>query len=48
VNEADSEDKVCPKYCGIEAGCIVLVDFEKGETKKLQEFKKNEFKSPWY
>jgi hypothetical protein len=37
-----------PKYCGIEANCIVLVDFERNETKKLQGFQKNEFKSPWY
>jgi hypothetical protein len=43
-----SEKAASPKYCGIEANCIVLVDFEKGETKKLQEFKKTEFKSPWY
>jgi len=36
------------KYCGIEANCIVLVDFEKEECKQLQSFPKPEFKSPWY
>lgn len=44
----EEEEPHVPKYCGIEANCIVLVDFEKMETKKLQDFKKNEFKSPWY
>lgn len=38
----------CPKFCGIESNCIVLIDFEKQERKVLQEFEKTEFKSPWY
>ena len=37
-----------PKYCGIESNNIVLVDFERLETKALQTFPKVEFKSPWY
>lgn len=47
-NIDDENSQNFPKYCGIEGNCIVLVDFERNETKKLQVFQKNEFKSPWY
>ena len=44
----DKNEEDHPKYCGIESNCIVLIDFERQETKPLQVFNKNEFKSPWY
>jgi hypothetical protein len=44
----DKSEEECHKYCGIEGNCIVLIDFERMETKRLQTFSKNEFKSPWY
>lgn len=45
----EGQEQACfPRFCGIETNCIVLVDFEKQEWRKLQDFKKDEFKSPWY